>query len=391
MRISRRQAIILRRASSRVVALTLTVAGGWAVAPAVSSTPYLPGAVDFQQRLPAVARIPVAAARSADHAHPNEGPVTHLSPVIKAPARFDAVGLARELRPTEMRARDEAGKWSGWVEAAHGDPAWFGGGDELQLRTRGWKPSGTLFYVNVSGDATAAAAALTAAREGVNDVVVAATSLLSAEVAGAGPPRPRIVSRKAWGAEREQGCPPRTGPEYGQMRAAVVHHTVSSVSYTEAEAPGMILAICRFHRYGQGWNDIGYNTLVDRFGNIYEGRDGGLAKAVIGAHAQGFNSQTTGAAALGTHTEREVSRAGLRGLARLLAWKLPVHGREADDKANLVSAGGEASRYPAGHRITTNRIIGHKRVGYTECPGTALNRQLDALIRKVQRRIDRAW
>ena len=54
-------------------------------------------------------------------------------------------------------------------------------------------------------------------------------------------------------------------------------------------------------RARNGWNDIGYNYLVDKYGRIFEGRGGGLIQNVIGAHAQGFNTGSVGVAVLGTY------------------------------------------------------------------------------------------
>ena len=359
----------------------------WALAPALSAQPYLPAAKDFGQRLPAAEQVSEGMRGSAADAR-DEGPVTHVTPPFLAPARFDLAGLAGEMRHYELRARETAGAWGPWMEVGSGDPVWFGGVEQLQLRTRGWRPSGRIHYVNVSGDATPADAALTAARSTVSDLSVAAARLFGGESAVAGPDRPAIVSREEWGAERRRGgCEPRKRPDYGTVRAAVVHHTVSDNSYSRAEAPGMVLAICRYHRNANGWDDIGYNALVDRFGTLYEGRDGGLGRAVVGAHSQGFNAQTSGLASLGTHTSVALSRPAMRAAADFLAWKLVRHGKDASGRATLVSAGGSASRYGEGERVRVRKIIGHRKVGLTECPGTALHRKLDRLIRKVRRRI----
>ncbi len=362
----------------------------WAAAPALSTQRYIPEAVDFEQPLGAVEasgaipeakleRRPVRAGR---------GPVSFRSSVIAAPERFDLVGLAREMRPMEIRAREEAGDWSDWIETEDGSPVYFGGADELQLRTRGWRPRGTLHYVNVSGTTSALGGLLTKAREAVNSAFISASELLT-PAADALPTRPPIISRSAWGANRDTGgCRPRERPGRGVVKAAVVHHTVTANKYSEAEAPGIVLGICRYHRNANGWNDIGYNALVDRFGNVYAGRAGGLQKPIIGAHAQGFNAQTTGVASIGTHTTTPITPATEDALVDLLAWKLAVHGLQAIGKTTLTSAGGDLSRYPAGRRVRLNKVIGHGTVGLTACPGAALEAEMTRLRRRVQAKIE---
>jgi N-acetylmuramoyl-L-alanine amidase len=377
----------LARAAARLLAVAALGAAVWLMAPALSAEPYLPAARDFEQPLPAVERLP-AAGRASAAAHGGEGPVTHVSPVIEAPARFDAAGIAKELRPVELRAREEGGEWSRWLEIANGDPAWFGGADELQIRTRGWRPEGRVHYVNVSGDSTPGEGLLNDARGAVNDAVVAVTGLLAADVADADPARPDIVSRNAWGADRRRGgCKPRRRPDYGRVKAAVVHHTVGANNYSEAEAPGIVLAICRYHRNALNWDDIGYQALVDKYGNIYAGRDGGLGRPVIGAQAQGVNDQTTGVSVMGTHTSRGINKRAMRGLTRWLAWKVTKHGFTARGKTRLVSRGGPTSKYREGDRFRPKRIFGHRRANLTECPGDGLNRELDTLRRRVQNAI----
>ena len=60
-----------------------------------------------------------------------------------------------------------------------------------------------------------------------------------------------------------------------------------------------------------GWRDFGYNFAVDKCGNIYEGRAGGVAKPVLGAHTLGFNTDSMGIAVLGTYSHDHP--AGRRG------------------------------------------------------------------------------
>jgi hypothetical protein len=134
----------------RAALLGAALACAWIVAPALSAQPYLPPAQDFGQPLAGVDRTVAPAARDGGDTQGDEGPVTHVSGVMVAPARFDLAGLAGETRHYELRARETGGEWTGWIEVGSGDPVWFGGAEELQLRTRGWRPDGRIHYVNVS-------------------------------------------------------------------------------------------------------------------------------------------------------------------------------------------------------------------------------------------------
>jgi hypothetical protein len=361
-------------------ALLLGLAAGlaWLAAPALSVHRYMPRAVDFEQRLPT---LRTDAAR--------KGRVRYRTPTVIAPARFDLVGIADELRPAQIRARESGGDWSDWTRTANGDPVYFGGADELQLRTRGWMPRGRLHFVNVSGTSTEAGSLLTGVRKAINSGFISVAGVVGPDTADALPGKPHIISRAAWGASAKNGgCKPRVKPSRGEVRAAVVHHTVTANDYPEDEAASIVLGICRFHRNGNGWNDIGYNALVDNYGNVYAGRAGGVRKPIIGAHAQGFNSQTTGVATIGTHTSTPINAETRQALVEYLAWKLSIHGLTAVGKTTMVSAGGEASRYPSGRKVRTKKVIGHDTVGLTECPGEELEAELPKLRRLVQQAIE---
>ena len=213
---------------------------------------------------------------------------------------------------------------------------------------------------------------------------------VSASAAAKGTPgKPPFVRRREWGANRDNGgCHPRSDPVYGQVKAATVHHTVTANSYSEAEAPGIVLAICRYHRNANGWNDIGYNALVDRFGNLYTGRSGGVGKAVVAAHAQGYNAQTTGISSIGDHTSSPMTAAAHDAVAHFLAWKLDRHGIPATGTIRLLSAGGSSNRFPLGARVEVKRIFRHGKTGITACPGLALTNQMAALRAKTARLMD---
>jgi uncharacterized protein with LGFP repeats len=119
-----------------------------------------------------------------------------------------------------------------------------------------------------------------------------------------------------------------------------------------------------------GWRDIGYNFLVDKCGKIYEGRAGGVSKAVLGAHTYGFNSNSMGIAVLGTYSSKKPSSAAVKAIARLTAWKLGLYGMNPRGKTYLKSGGGNL--YPKGRNVRLNVISGHRDGFATSCPGKKL-------------------
>jgi hypothetical protein len=372
-------------------------AAAWLAAPALSLQPYILGAEDFERALPPAKRIgPAAAAAAAaaadgrsaqerGHAGPMPG---WISPPVTAQHRFDLVGVAREMRAVEIRVREQGGEWSEWVEQEDGTPIYVGGAEQAQVRAS-HRPTGRLHFVNVSGTAGGLAERLlNTARRSINEAII---SVASTPVAEALSPKPKLTSRAAWGADLAVGgCPPRGPAEYGVVSGAVIHHTVNANDYSPEEAPGIVLGICRFHVLGNGWNDIGYNALVDRYGSLYEGRAGGLKFPVVGAQAQGFNAQTTSIASIGDHTSEAIAPPARRSIIRYLAWKLGVsRAYPASGITSLTSAGGSLSRYSAGTVVAVPRIVGHGTLGLTACPGALLEAEVPTIRNAVQKRIKR--
>ncbi|WUW87317.1 N-acetylmuramoyl-L-alanine amidase [Streptomyces sp. NBC_01451] len=181
-------------------------------------------------------------------------------------------------------------------------------------------------------------------------------------------PRPRIVTRRGWGADETLREPGFVFTK--KVKAAFVHHTASGNKYWCSDVPSLVRGIYRYHVESSGWRDIGYNFLVDRCGNIYEGRAGGLAKPVMGAHTLGFNTDSMGIAVLGTFGSSKPSKAAVGAIARLTAWKLGLYGVNPNGKTYLKSGGGNL--YPKGKNVRLNAISGHRDGFATECPGRLL-------------------
>ncbi|MER5770509.1 peptidoglycan recognition protein [Streptomyces sp. NPDC001985] len=205
-------------------------------------------------------------------------------------------------------------------------------------------------------------------------------------------PKPPITDRAGWGAD--ESISPEA-PGYlpgGRIKAAVVHHTTGSNSYTCAEAPALVRGIYAYHVTGLKWKDIGYNFLVDKCGVVYEGRKGGVDQPVMGAHNYGFNSETTGISVLGSHDLVAPSRAALTSVARVAAWKLGQYGVSPTGTATMIpGADGKNLRnetWKKGVPLDRPAIFAHRDSDVTVCPGDFLYSQMPAIREMAGGKVD---
>ena len=189
-------------------------------------------------------------------------------------------------------------------------------------------------------------------------------------------PRRRRSCRGSRGARTSRSA--ATEPSYADaVRFAVVHHTAGRNAYSRAEAAAIVKGIQLYHVKSNGWNDIGYNFLVDRFGTVYEGRFGGTERNVVGAHAQGFNTGSVGIAVLGTYGGAAPSQAAQEAVADLIAWRLDL--AHVDPAGLLTFISGGSNRFPSGVPVLLRAVSGHRDTGFTSCPGDAFYARLNAL------------
>ena len=252
---------------------------------------------------------------------------------------------------------------------AGAEPVWAGGADAYQLRLDRRPRALRARFVNATGSATAADRVRTAVRRAAHARSRrsrAARRRPSAHAARPAAARRRTSSRARRGAPTS-ARPARHRPTARCGSASCT--TRSTPTRTRAQdSAAIVLSICRYHRDENGWRDIGYNFLVDRFGQIFEGRAGGIDQPVIGAQAQGYNAVSTGVANLGTFSQAPQTAAGLSATAELLAWKLSLHGAPVEGRVTVTSAGGPTNRHPVGTPVTFERIAAHRNADKTRVP-----------------------
>ncbi|GGP91747.1 FG-GAP-like repeat-containing protein [Streptomyces griseomycini] len=192
--------------------------------------------------------------------------------------------------------------------------------------------------------------------------------------------KPPIITQAEWGASTDYDGTPSYGTE---IKAAVIHHTGvdSDNSVSCADSRARLRSIQQEH-FARGYYDIGYNFVVDRCGQIFEGRSGGTDLPVVGAHDVGFNTDTLGISYIGNFESAQPSRAAMDSIARVVAWKFGMYGIDPTGKVTLTSgteAGVSGNKIDQGESVTLPRVFGHRDTNYTACPGKNLHPKLSRI------------
>ena len=308
----------------------------------------------------------------------DEGRAAHAVAARAAPVRFNMVGLHwKGSGDVWFRTALERGEWSEWLPARPEAEDAPDPGSEESARRGGWNLgnpywTGPARYIDYR-----TLGRVKRLRSNFLHSEVESQPLMLARATA-----PSIIRRAQWGADESIV---RAPPWYAdRLRLAIVHHTAGANSYTRAQSAAIVRGIQRYHTLSNGWNDIGYNFLVDKYGQVFEGRAGGTDRPVGGAHAAGFNTGSAGIAVLGTYSSVDITSSARAALVKLISWRLDVAHVDPVKSLTYVSFGSD--RYSNGTAVRLRAVSGHRDTGYTSCPGNVLYGRLGALARAAAAR-----
>ena len=193
---------------------------------------------------------------------------------------------------------------------------------------------------------------------------------------------PHIIRREDWWGNLNEDQKESHLP-YIDITHAVVHHTETP---NEPEDPEQtVRSIWDYHVNILGWQDIGYNFLIDHEGNIYQGRHNDHLNLidVQGAHAIQANTSSVGIALIGQFEPDhdrvepgEPNEEAIASLEELIAWRFRQNSLEPSDSEDI------------GNEDNVSRICGHNDVGDTACPGKNLYEKLSSIEDNVENIIE---
>ncbi len=300
--------------------------------------------------------------------------------VAKAPAPFDLVGMHwRGSGVVRFRTQRPDGTWSKWRLSAPeddlpdrntaegrrsrgwhlGNPFWVGRSERIQYRLGGHVQRLRAFFVR--------------------SPLLGGTPQHVKPFTENAPP---IITRAEWGANEAIRRNKKKGPKIADnVHIAFVHHTAGTNNYSRSQSAAIVRGIETYHVLGNGWDDIGYNFLVDKYGQVFEGRYGGMEKAVVGAHALGFNYGAVGVALLGNYNGAGLTPAERASLVKVLAWRLDLAHLDPLSHVTRISTGNP--EFARGSVADLRAISGHRDTYPTSCPGNNVYAQLPSITRQV--------
>lgn len=170
-------------------------------------------------------------------------------------------------------------------------------------------------------------------------------------------PIPNIEYRNDWCPSGN--CPKDATPTATSFTHLVVHHSAGSNSSPDWAAT--VRSIWDYHTNSNGWDDVGYNYLIDPDGVIYEGR----GNDVRGAHFSCMNGGAMGVCLLGNFNTTTPTTAMLNSLIELTGWKACELNKDPRDSSYFAAATIEITNL-VGHRDGNNLP---SSCTVTECPG----------------------
>jgi hypothetical protein len=187
------------------------------------------------------------------------------------------------------------------------------------------------------------------------------------------PALPTMITRAQWCGGSASCAQVTTSytPTYINPTHVVIHHGASPDTYTSGQT--VVQSYYNYHVNTLGWTDIGYNYLVDKNGNFFQGRHNPNIdnSDVRGAHAGDANSGSIGINFPGNADVTIATTIQMQRVSEILAWWFDKKGWDP-----LSSASMQTQAYGV---LNLPRINGHKDVGQTACPGNNLYGRLGNL------------
>jgi hypothetical protein len=193
--------------------------------------------------------------------------------------------------------------------------------------------------------------------------VIGSLSVIAVNAQTTPGPQPTICARACWSARAASGCSTMSA-----LNRVIVHHTAAASQWNStglADSAGMVRGLQNYNLDVNGYCDIEYHWMLDKHGNIFEARYGGMTGALIrGAH-DGNNLNSHGASLMGyfhTPYNHQAPAVMLNQLYALIAWRMP--------------AGWTPYGSGTYNGNTVGFLDGHRKVKATACPGDLIHPNL---------------